>query len=173
MYKAIKIAICMACWLIGLAVSSLMNFNTLEITKGNHSIYASMSYFEIFYFLFKTNSIVGLLCCYLGYISGGFVTLFILLFNGYIFGMSFFPILPLQPSGWIENHLLLQLLGHVPFEIISFSLFGAVGLGGFDWVLNLYRDNEIAFKLPHPRTLIAPFLILLFATTLESYAIYR
>jgi hypothetical protein len=173
MHKTLKIGICVACWFIGLAVSSLLNLNTLEVATGSHSIYASMSYLEIFYILFKTNGMVGLLCCYIGYISGGFMALFILLFNGYIFGMSFFPILPLLPNSSVKNHLLLQLLGHVPFEILSFSLFGAVGLGGFDWLINLYRDKEIAFKLPHPRTLIIPFLILLFATTLESYAIYR
>lgn len=162
----------MTCWLVGLLISGLLDYKIPAVSQGRISVYDAMSFLEIFCLILKTNSIVGLLCCYLGYISGGFITIIILLYNGYLFGMSFFPFLKLADADFGQPLLLIKLFGHVPFEIISFSLFGALGLGGFEWLLKLYANQEIELDFPGSGTLILPFLLLVFATTIEAYAIY-
>jgi uncharacterized membrane protein SpoIIM required for sporulation len=173
MYRAPKIIICLTCWHIGLLIAYLIDFDITEFTKNKASIYNSKSFIEIFYYILKSNSIVGLLSCYLGYLSGGLITLIILIFNGYLFGIYFFPFLKLSTLDFQHNQPLINLFGHVPFEIISFSLFGALGLRGFDWLIKLYSDKGIEIDLPSPEALLIPFLILVFATIIETYAIYH
>ncbi|MEY4048533.1 MAG: hypothetical protein RL284_2084 [Bacteroidota bacterium] len=173
MTRAIKFSLCVFSWFLGVYLSSLIEYVIPYVSKHYISQYDSMQFVEIFFYLLKTNGLVGLIISYLGYLTAGFITILILLFNGYLFGLSFFPFLKMPIMEQEKYALLCKLFGHVPFEITAFCLFGIVGLTGFDWFVNLFNDKDLGLSLPRPKSLILPFAFLLIATILESYAIYR
>jgi uncharacterized membrane protein SpoIIM required for sporulation len=107
----------------------------------------------------------------MGYATAGLMTVFILIFNGYLFGMALFVIAKLQHHEVLEFGLLIKLFGHVPLEVISFCLFGMYGLSGFNFVLNSNSNKEILSDLPSIKSIFFPFVLLVIAAIIESYSI--
>ncbi|MEY4987837.1 MAG: Stage sporulation protein [Bacteroidota bacterium] len=162
---------CLFFWISGVFLASNLTYIVPIADQAFNSVYKSMSFWEVFSFLFKTNIAVGLLCCYMGYATAGLMTVFILIFNGYLFGMALFVITKLQLQEVLEFDLLIKLFGHVPFEIISFCLFGMYGLSGFNFVLNLNSNKEIVSDVPSLKSILFPFVLLIFAAIIETYSI--
>ncbi len=172
MTRAIKFSLCLISCLMGVCISGFIENAIPVVSKHPVSPYDSLTFVEIFFYLLKTNTIVGLIVCYIGYITGGFITILLLLFNGYLFGLSLFPFLKMPVSEQEKFALLCKLFGHVPFEITAFCLFGMIGLTGFDWFVTLFNDKNLVLSIPRPKSLILPFTFLLIASILETYAIY-
>jgi hypothetical protein len=85
--------------------------------------------------------------------------------------MALCVIAKLQHHEVLEFGLLIKLFGHVPFEIISFCLFGMHGLDGFNFVLNLNSSKVIVPNIPPLKSIIFPFALLVIAAIIESYSI--
>ncbi|MHA8092453.1 stage II sporulation protein M [Aquirufa regiilacus] len=164
---------CLFFWISGVFLASNLTYIIPIADQAVNSVYESMSFWEVFCYLFKTNITVGLLCCYMGYATAGLMTVFILMFNGYLFGMALFVIAKLQHHEVLEFGLLIKLFGHVPLEIISFCLFGMYGLSGFNFVLNSNSNSnkEILSDLPSIKSILFPFVLLVIAAIIESYSI--
>lgn len=162
---------CLFFWITGVFLASNLTYIVPIADQAVNSVYKSMSFWGVFSFLFKTNIAVGLLCCYMGYATVGLMTVFILIFNGYLFGMALFVIVKLQHHEVLEFGLLIKLFGHVPLEIVSFCLFGMHGLAGFNFVLNLISNKEIVSDVPSLKSILFPFMLLVIAAIIESYSI--
>lgn len=171
MSNIFRFYICLFFWISGVFLASNLTYTVPIVDQAVNSVYKSMSIGEVFCDLFKTNIVVGLLCCYLGYATAGLLAVFILIFNGYLFGMALCVIAKLQHHEVLEFGLLIKLFGHVPFEIISFCLFGMYGLSGFNFVLNLISNKEILSDVPSLKSILFPFVLLVIAAIIETYSI--
>ncbi len=129
------------------------------------SFYEKMNFFENFEFfgIFIFNLIVGFLLSFIGYFTGGFLTLLILFWNGFLIAM----ILNLAVYK-LSIGTILYVSKHMPLEIYAFLLFAEFGLRGRFFIKKILIDNEVDFSLvPKTKKLLYPTILLVFASFLE------
>jgi uncharacterized membrane protein SpoIIM required for sporulation len=112
---------------------------------------------EIFCGIFFNNTLVGLLISLLGFLTGGFASIIILFWNGVIIG-------GLLKSHGIQDAAIPYFIYHGIFEITALLGFGVVGLKGWDFYVNLFKNNEI--KIQFHKNLFIYSLILLFISAI-------
>lgn len=171
MSNSFRFYTCMFFWIFGVFLSSYLKYEVPVSNQVEISEFKLMSFFEAFFYILKTNILVGLLSCYLGYATAGFITIVILIFNGYIFGIAMFLFFKLYQSEIYEFNILLKLFGHVPFEIIALCLFGMHGLSGFSFIKNFIYKNEILIETPRLNSILIAVTLLTFAAVMETYSI--
>jgi len=139
---------------------------TIENSQIKISFYENLEGFRNYEFIgiFINNIIVGFLLSVFGYLTGGFLTLLILIWNGFlvaiVYNMAFYQ-LPLDTILYASKH--------VPIEVYAFLIFSEFGLKGRYFFLNIFKNNEIDFKLtPKYKTLILPIVLLFIAAILET-----
>jgi len=138
---------------------------TVNNNQINISFYKNMDNFINYKFIgiFINNMIVGLLLSVFGYLTGGFLTLLILIWNGFLVAMVYNMAIYKLPISAI-----LYASKHAPFEIYAFLIFSEFGLKGRFFIKNILKNNEINFTLiPGFKKLIFPIILLLIASILE------
>lgn len=143
---------------------------TSELTSTNKDV--SISFFDKMAFfdgyevfgIFIYNLVVGFLLSFVGYFTGGFLTLMILLWNGFLVAIIYNMAIYKLPIDTI-----LYATKHAPIEIFAFLIFADFGLKGRFFIKNILKNNEIDFLLfPKFKNLIYPTLLLAVASILET-----
>ena len=147
-----------------------INKDTSQLPMGNNShfkisFYDKMDAFKNYEFIgiFINNIVVGILLSIVGYFTGGFLTLIILIWNGFlvaiVYNMAIYH-LPLNTILYASKH--------APIEIYAFLIFSDFGLEGRFFIKKIFKNNEIDFTLiPKYKNLVFPIILLLIASILE------
>lgn len=142
-----------------------------QLPTGNNnqfkiSFYENMEAFKNYEIIgiFINNLIVGVLLSIVGYFTGGFLTLIILVWNGFLVAIVY---------NMAINHFPLYTIlfasKHVPIELYAFFIFSDFGLNGRFFIKNILKNNEIDFSLiPEYKKLIFPTILLLISSILET-----
>lgn len=161
------IALCF--FILGISLFYLSKEKTnLDIENNSQikfSFYQNLDYFKNYKFLviFTRNIIVGLLLSILGYFTGGFFTIIILIWNGFLVAMVYNLAIYRLPLD-----VIIYSSKHAPIEIYAFLLFSQFGLDGRFFINKILRKNEIDFSLiPKFKNLIFPTALLFIASILE------
>ena len=143
---------------------STITFENSKIQDIN--LYENMKFFEGFEFLgiFLNNLVVGFFLSIAGYFTGGFLTILILIWNGFfvaaVYNIGFHYVS-------IDN--ILYASKHAPIEIYSFLIFSEFGFKGHYFMKKILKENIIDFTLiPKFKKLIYPVLLLFIASILET-----
>ncbi len=142
--------------------SQLPTFNNNQFKI---SFYENMEAFKNYEIIgiFINNLIVGVLLSIVGYFTGGFLTLIILIWNGFLVAMVYNMAIYKLPMETI-----LYASKHAPIEIYAFIKFSEFGLEGRFFIKNILKNNEIDFTLiPKYQNLFLPIILLLIASILE------
>lgn len=116
--------------------------------------------------IFLSNTIVGFLLSFVGFISGGLITLTVLIYNFIIF--VFLYTIAFNSEG-ISLKLLIYQSKHVVLEFYAFYLFSIIGFRGFKFASNIYKFNSLKLDIiPSIREHYLPVLYLLIAAIIES-----
>ena len=106
------------------------NFNPDEMK----SVDTGISFLDIF----LNNFFLCLILSFIGYFTGGLLTLILLFWNGYIIAMIYnlaFRVIALNEIVFLSKHL--------PFEILAIILFSEFGLNGFHFYKKIIIDKKI------------------------------
>jgi uncharacterized membrane protein SpoIIM required for sporulation len=135
------------------------NFQVVNITIIENSFLFD------FFIIFLNNFMLGLLLVYLGYFSFGLFSLFSTCFNSFMFGSLILDFL--KYNSIIE---LLNMMIHALFEIVSFSIFAAIGLKNL-WIIGDVFDKPTfeLTSLPRLNCLYLLIGLLVLSSVLESF----
>jgi uncharacterized membrane protein SpoIIM required for sporulation len=127
----------------------------------------NINYATVFIYIFSRNLTVGLMLSFLGFITGGSLTILILLYNGIAFGMFLKSIFNnyLCPYDMILKHI----IPHAFTEILGFCLFGAIGLKGFNFYKCILMESSLNLILiPKLKEAFLPTFLLFFSAIIET-----
>jgi len=169
--------VCAITWLIGTALSfglyCVMPTDSINKVKANsikpfsdNQELANGSYYFRVRKIFLHNLFVASMICIGGYVTGGLLSLVMLLYNGFLTtSIIINDFLSHKGIWYLFNHLFL----HGIFEITSFIWFGAIGVSGFfAWKSLIYSKpirSQSQFSLGR---LYAPLILLAIAAIVES-----
>jgi Stage II sporulation protein M len=165
--------ICLLSWILGVIIcivlykSVILNIKPIEVKPFSINVnLIKLNYFDRFIKIYSHNLSIGLLLFIGGFITGGFISLVILIYNGFI---STSIIINAILAGKGIVYFIKNLLLHGFFEIASFIEFGSLGLYGFIfWKLFIKSQPVNIRDLITIKKIIIPFLLLLFAALIES-----
>ncbi|MGY0426046.1 MAG: hypothetical protein ACWIPI_04345 [Polaribacter sp.] len=134
--------------------------NSKNITSNLQILHTKYNYVNIF----VTNLVVGFVLSIIGFLTGGMLTLLILLWN--------FLLLWLIYASVISNHynigIILYFSKHLPIEIYAFALFSIIGFRGAKFYKKLIVSNELDTKLfPSIKEILIPSLLLFLSSLIE------
>ncbi|WP_044401284.1 stage II sporulation protein M [Lacinutrix sp. Hel_I_90] len=151
-------------------ISKDTSIMTLELTSENSntniSFFDKMAFFKGYevFGIFIYNLGVAFLLSFVGYFTGGLLTLIILLWNGFLIAIVYNMAIYKLPVDTI-----LYASKHAPIEIFAFLIFADFGLKGRFFIKRILNKNEIDFTLiPNFKNLIYPTILLILASILET-----
>ncbi|WP_304141649.1 MULTISPECIES: stage II sporulation protein M [Mesoflavibacter] len=164
-YSLISILLIGFGFILGYNSSLKFERDYIEICIEN---YGDFSFnFHIFKTIILKNFTVAMLISLGGYFSAGFLTLLVLIWNGFNLG-TMFTLVPYTNLSFYE--FLLLFIIHGVFEITALILFSNIGLKGFLFFKNVVKNNRIQIDL-RAKTFIYPSLLLFFSAIVETFLI--
>ncbi len=121
--------------------------------------------------IFFTNYLVAIVIVFLGYFSGGFISVLIIAINGFSTGY-FFNYLDIPKLGGLKG-VMYKLIFHAPLELFALFLMGSIGLRGFDFVQSFIKNKDFTnYKIVISNQMIYQYfmgtILLLIAAYIES-----
>ena len=164
----------LCCWILGYCLLTTISANhtqkstnKIELnpkTTDNTYIWSWNNACKAFLKIAYTNIFVAFLLSFVGFYTGGLLSLVILLFNGFMLKMAIIQL----PDSWNDLYIA-SYFWHAPFEIIAFSWFGAIGMLGFTNIRKLFNNETLDLKTPNQLSMyINPLILLLIADIIES-----
>ena len=92
--------------------------------------------------IFFTNYLIAIVLVFLGYLSGGIITVLIIIINGFStgYGINYTDISKLGGFTGITY----KLIFHAPLELFALFLMGSIGLRGFDLLKGIIKTNDFS-----------------------------
>ncbi len=160
--------ICLTVWIAGGILSLFANISIKENNLNSNLDFPSLIPIGlnfVFPSILINNLIIGLISSLLGFITGGFLTIAIFLWNGFLLGLILRGLLASGGS----LHLIFL---HGSVEIWAFCLFGSIGLRSIYFYKGLLVHKVFSSELlPQPREFIMPIILLTIAASLEAIII--
>ena len=140
--------------------NSLQYENSNNLTNSLQIIHTKYNFLNIFI----TNFISGLILSLLGFLTGGILTLIIILWNLLLLWFIYSSAL----SSHQDIDLILYLSKHLPIEIYAFILFSIIGFRGFRFYKKLIIFQQFDRTLfPCLKELFLPVFLLIIASFIE------
>ena len=128
----------------------------------------SPDYYKVFFHILFRNLTVGFMLSLVGFFTGGFLTLLLFLYNGFMFGLTIktFYNNCLYPSEVILKHV----MPHAFTEILGFCLLGTLGLRGFMFYTALLCHSKIDLGLiPKVEEAMLPAILIFISAIIETF----
>ncbi len=123
--------------------------------------------FNVFQIILMRNFIVSIFLSIGGYFTAGLLTILVLLWNGFNIG-TMFTLIPYTNLNFYE--FLNFFVIHGVFEITALVLFSNIGLKGFLFFKNIFKNNTMKINL-NIKIFIPPCFLLIFAALIETFLI--
>ncbi len=104
----------------------------------------SSEIFTLFRLFFFTNYLIAVIIVFLGYFTGGIISITIIFINGLSFGFGL-NYTNFEKLGGVRGSVI-RLIFHAPVEIFALCLMGSIGLRGFDLVKNFVLTKQLSFN---------------------------
>lgn len=166
-----KFLVCLFSFFIGFFVAFHISIPTYlylkhpeRYTHFNHGISFN---FLVFFKILTKNVFVSFLLYFVSFVGFGLLSPAILLLNGMYLGEM------INFQGVSFKNIYVYFVFHGPLEIISFAIFGSLGLKGIKFYRDFFKEGWSVARtnIPKLRELIFPSLLLLFAALIESFLI--
>jgi uncharacterized membrane protein SpoIIM required for sporulation len=116
-------------------------YNPIPIINNRHYMALDKDVFSLFRTIFFSNYFVAIIIVFIGYFTGGVVTIISFIIDGILFGFKL-RYLNLEKIGGI-NGFWEKLIFHAPIEIFGLILMGSIGLKGFEIVSNFVKTQKM------------------------------
>lgn len=164
-YSSVSISLIIIGFILGYNSSLKFERDYIEICIENSGDF-SFNY-NVFKIIILKNFTVAIFLSLGGYFTAGFLTLLVLVWNGFNLG-TMFTLVPYTNLSFYE--FLLLFIIHGIFEITALILFSNIGLKGFIFFKNIFKNNKIQVNLK-VKAFINPSLLLFFSAMVETFLI--
>jgi len=158
-------------WIFGTSMAILQPVGNIAVANVEieEKVTDNSSFFELFVFILGNNILAAAIILVGGLVTGGFLSVAGLLWNGFILGVIVRAALM---RGMDCSTLAFSLVLHGPVEFAGFVWVGAMGLRGTTFVLNLVRTGKLRSDLlPSTKELVVPLILIGVAAGLEALSI--
>ena len=117
---------------------------------------------------------IAIIIVFLGYLSGGVMTVFIIILNGFTTGYGINYTDTSKLGGFMG--ITYKLIFHAPLELFALFLMGSIGLRGFDLLKGIIKTNDFSnYKIVISEQMVYQYFVgsglLLFAAFIENLVI--